>query len=297
MKVLITGASGFIGTALASALRNRGDEVVLLSRGSSGSGPRWDITEGYIDPDALDGINAVVHLAGASILPPWTKAKKRRILDSRVQGTDLIARAVADSGTPILLTASGMDYYGDRGDDLLTESEPVGSGFMAEVSSAWEAAAAPAVAAGSRVCHFRTSLALDGSGGSLPLMMLPFKLFVGGPIGGGRQWWSWISIDDEVRAILHLLDQDGIRGPVNLASPNPVRNREFMAALGKAMGRPSWFPTPGILVKALIGKGPADSLVLESKRVVPEVLQNTGFAFSYPAIEEAMVRAMESRTG
>jgi uncharacterized protein len=297
MRVLITGASGFIGTALTSALRDRGDEVVPLGRGSSGSGPRWDITAGYIDPGALDGIDAVVHLAGASILPPWTKTKKRRILDSRVQGTDLIARAVAEAGTPTLLTASGMDYYGDRGEDLLTESEPVGTGFMAEVSAAWEAAAAPAVAAGARVCHFRTSLALDGSGGVLPLMMLPFKMFVGGPIGGGRQWWSWISIDDEVRAILHLLDENGIRGPVNLASPNPVRNKEFMAALGKAMGRPSWFPAPAFLVRAVLGKGPADSLVLESKRIVPAVLEKTGFVFSYPEIGDAMARAMESRTG
>lgn len=296
MRVLITGASGFIGTALSSALRDRGDEVVPLGRSSSDSGPRWDITEGYIEPGALDGIDAVVHLAGASILPPWTKTRKRRILDSRVQGTDLIARAVAEAGTPMLLTASGMDYYGDRGEDLLTESEPVGTGFMAEVCAAWETAAAPAVAAGARVCHFRTSLALDGSDGSLPLMMLPFKMFVGGPIGGGRQWWSWISIDDEVRAILHLLDHGGIRGPVNLASPNPVRNKEFMAALGKAMGKPSWFPTPGFLVKAVIGKGPAESLVLESKRIVPAVLEKTGFAFSYPEIGDAMVRAMESRT-
>jgi uncharacterized protein len=295
MRVLITGAGGFIGTALAAALRERGDEVVPLSRGSSSSGPRWDIAQGYIDPGALDGVDAVVHLAGAPILPPWTKSKKRRILDSRVQGTDLISRAVAEAGTPVLLTASGMDHYGDRGEDLLTETEPVGSGFMAGVVAAWETSAAPAVAAGTRVCHFRTSLVLDGSGGSLPVMMLPFKLFVGGPIGSGRQWWSWISLDDEVRAILHLLDHDGIRGPVNLASPNPVRNKEFMAALGKAMGRPSWFPTPGFLVKAVIGKGPADSLVLESKRLVPAVLQKTGFTFSYPEISQAMSRAMESR--
>jgi uncharacterized protein len=294
MRVLITGASGFIGTALSTALSARGDEVVALGRGSGHDGPTWDITEGRIDDGACAGIDAVVHLAGAPILPPWTSRKKQQILDSRVKGTDLIARAAAAAGTPTLITASGMDYYGDRGDDLLTETEPPGDGFMSRVAVAWEEAAAPAVAAGLRVAHLRTSLVLDAAGGSLPKMMLPFRFFVGGPIGGGRQWWSWIALDDEVRAILHILDTD-VRGPVNLASPNPVRNAEFMAALGKAMGRPSWFPTPGILLRTVLGADAAEALLLESKRVEPSVLVSTGFSFTFPEIGPAMEHAVTGR--
>lgn len=292
MRVLMTGASGFIGTALTAALAARGDEPVALRRGGAQPGPRWDVSEGRIDAGALAGVDAVVHLAGAPILPPWTPARKRRIRESRMRGTDLIARAVAEAGTPVLLTASGIDFYGDRGDMSLTESEPVGEGFMSEVAATWEAAAAPAVAAGTRVAHFRSSLVLDGSGGSLPKMMIPFWFFVGGPIGGGEQWWSWITLDDEVRAILHLLDHDEIHGPVNLASPNPVPNRLFAQALGEAMGRPAWFPTPGLLVKAVLGPGAANALVLGSKRVQPAVLVETGFEFSHPEIGEAMAHAV-----
>ncbi|HVR33546.1 MAG TPA: TIGR01777 family oxidoreductase [Acidimicrobiia bacterium] len=292
MRVLITGATGFIGTALSDALSARGDTPVPLRRGGHDPNPGWDIAAGRIDDDALDGVDAVVHLAGESILPPWTKAKKARIMRSRVDGTDLIARAVAKASTPTLLTASGMDFYGDRGEDLLTESEPPGDGFMSRVTQAWETAAAPAVAAGARVAHLRSSLVLDSSGGSLPKMMWPFRFFVGGRIGGGRQWWSWISLEDEIRAILHVLDTGGIRGPVNLASPNPVRNSEFMTALGAAMGRPSWFPTPRLLLEAVLGAGAANALLLESKRVVPEVLSQTGFGFTHPEIGPAMAAAV-----
>lgn len=291
MRVLVTGASGFIGTALSAALEGRGDEVIALHRGGDGSGPRWDIEAGRVDEGALAGVDAVVHLAGAPILPPWTENKKRRILDSRVKGTDLIARTVAASGTATLVTASGMDFYGDRGETLLTEDEPAGEGFMSRVAAAWEAAAAPAVAAGARVAHLRTSLVLDSSGGSLPKMMLPFRFFVGGPIGPGDQWWSWITLDDEVRAIIHILDSDSVHGPVNMATPNPVRNREFMAALGDAMGRPSWFPTPAFLLKAVLGADAADALLLESKRLVPAVLRDSGFAFSHTDIAAAMAHA------
>jgi hypothetical protein len=209
-----------------------------------------------------------------------------------VDGTDLIARAVAQASTPTLLTASGMDFYGDRGEDLLTESEPPGNGFMSRVTQAWETAAAPAVAAGARVAYLRSSLVLDSAGGSLPKMKLPFRFFVGGPIGGGRQWWSWISLEDEIRAILHVLDTGGIRGPVNLASPNPVRNSAFMTVLGAAMGRPSWFPTPRFLLEAVLGAAAANELLLESKRVVPEVLSRTGFTFTHPEIEPAMAAAI-----
>ena len=291
MRVLVTGASGFIGTALSAALEGRGDEVVALRRGGDGSGPQWDIQTGHVDEGALDGIDAVVHLAGAPILPPWTEKKKRRILDSRVKGTDLIARTVAATGTATLVAASGMDFYGDRGETLLTEDEPAGEGFMSRVTTAWEAAAAPAVASGARVAHLRSSLVLDSSGGSVPKMMLPFRFFVGGPIGGGEQWWSWITLDDEVRAIIHILDSDAVHGPVNMATPNPVRSREFMAALGKAMGRPSWFPTPAFLLKAVLGADAADALLLESKRLVPAVLRDSGFRFSHTDIAAAMVHA------
>jgi len=288
----MTGASGFIGSALTRALEARGDEVVPLRRGEPGSGPTWDIRSGRIDGDALAGVDAVVHLAGSPILPPWTVAKKRRILESRVQGTDLIARAVAEAGTRLLVTASGMDFYGDRGDDLLDETEPKGEGFMSDVVAAWEAAAAPAVAAGARVAHMRSSLVLDGAGGSLPLMMLPFRFFVGGPIGGGEQWWSWIALEDQVRAAVHILDTDDIRGPVNMGSPRPVRNRDFMRGLGRAMRRPSWFPAPAPLVKAVLGPAAAQSMVLESKRLVPSVLTDTGFQFSHPEYADAILHAV-----
>lgn len=292
MRVLVTGASGFIGTALTAALRARGDQVVPLGRKSVDGGPTWDVDAGHVDEGAFAGVDAVVHLAGESILPPWTPAKKRRILHSRVAGTRLIAEAAAAAGVPVLVTSSGIDYYGDRGEDQITESDPKGVGFMSDVAEAWESAAAPAVDAGLRVVHLRTALVLDGSGGSLPLIMLPFRLFVGGPIGSGKQWWSWITLDDQVRAILHLLDRGDIRGPVNLASPNPTRNREFMTALGKAMRRPSWFPTPAFLVRGVLGRGPADALVLESKRVRPTVLESTGFEFRYPDIGPALEHAV-----
>lgn len=293
MRVLITGASGFIGTALSRVLSARGDEVVALQRGDSTSRPRWDITAGTIDDDALDGVDAVVHLAGAPILPPWTAAKKRRILSSRVDGTSLIARAVVEAGTPTLITASGMDFYGDQGEAIVTEDTPSGSGFMSVVAASWEQAATPAIDAGVRVAHMRTSLVLDGSGGSLPKMMIPFRFFVGGPLGNGRQWWSWITLEDEVRAILHILDDERIAGPVNLASPNPVRNREFMQALGSAMGRPSWFPAPAFLLRAVLGSGAADALLLESKRLRPTVLEDHGFEFRHPDIGPALDHAIQ----
>lgn len=292
MRVLITGASGFIGTALTGRLRWRGDEVVPLGRGERGRGPTWDPTAGRIDDGALDGMDAVVHLAGESILPPWTAAKRRRILESRRAGTSLIAGAVAARATPVLVSASGIDFYGDRGDDPLTETELPGSGFLAGVAQVSEAATAPAAAAGSRVVIVRNSLVLDGGGGSLPKMMIPFRLLVGGHIGAGTQFWSWITLEDEVRAIIHCLDHDRISGPVNMSSPNPVRNEVFMRALGEAMHRPAWFPAPASLVRLVLGADAARSLLLESKRVLPGVLRDTGFVFSHPEIGPALAYAV-----
>lgn len=288
MRVLITGASGFIGTALSEALRSRGDEVVSLRRGTDGSGPSWSVAERHIDDDALDGIDAVVHLAAEPILPPFTKGRRKRILESRTVGTGLIARAVARAGTPVFVSASAMGFYGDRGEDVLDETAPKGTGFLSDVVAAWEEATAPASDAGARVVHLRTSLVLDEAGRLLRIVMLPFKLFVGGPLGSGRQFWSFISLEDTIRAILHCLDTESISGPVNVATPHPVRNKEFMRALGAVMGRPSIVQVPAFAMRAVLGSDAVDDLVMASARLSPDVLTSTGFEFHHPTIDEAL---------
>ncbi len=292
MRVMITGASGFIGAALTAALREAGHEPVALRRGNGGAGPRWSVDEGWIDEGALDEVDAVVHLAGEPISPRFTSAKKREILSSRTAGTALIARSVVEAGVPILVSGSAVGYYGDRGDELLTEDSAAGTGFLAGVVEAWEEATVPAVEAGVRTVLLRTSLVLGDSGGLLGRMLLPYKLGVGGRVGHGSQYWSWIALDDVVGAIMHALTDESVSGPLNLSAPNPVPNREFVEVLGRVLRRPTIIPAPAPLLGLLFGRQATDELLMASQRAVPTRLLAAGYEFRLPELEPALRAAI-----
>ena len=291
MRVAITGASGFIGSALTSSFERDGHEVLRIGRSASGAGAiRWDPTSGVLDAGPLEGVDAVVHLAGEGIAEKrWTDEQKRRIRDSRVLGTTLIANTLAElaSAPRVLVSGSGIDAYGDRGDEVLTESSGRGSSFLAEVVRDWEAATAPAEAAGIRVAHLRTGIVLGKDGGALPRMAQLARFGLLGKIGSGRQWWSWITLDDQVRAIRHLIDTE-VAGPVNLCTPNPATNADFTKALGRVLGRPTFLPIPSFGPKLVLGSELAETLLLESKRAQPEKLLESGFHFDHEEIEEAL---------
>jgi uncharacterized protein (TIGR01777 family) len=292
VKVVVTGSSGLIGTALVAALRGRGDEVTRLVRAEPDEGEaRWDPDTGDIDAPALEGHDAVVHLAGIGIGDHrWTEEHKRAVLDSRVKGTTLLARtlaALADKPR-VLASASAVGYYGDRGDEVLTEDSGPGTGFLTEVCVQWEAAAGPAADAGIAVVHFRTGIVLSAAGGALKQMLLPFKLGLGGRIGSGRQWWSWIAIDDEVGAILHLIDSGSPASVVNLTAPNPATNAEFTRTLNKVLRRPTLLPTPTVALRALFGGEAVEEMFLGGQRVQPARLQAESYPFRYPELEGAL---------
>jgi uncharacterized protein (TIGR01777 family) len=296
VKVAVTGASGLIGTALTASLAADGHEVVRLVR-TGGGGPgtvRWDPRTGTIDAAGLAGIDAAVHLAGAGIADHrWTDAYKRKLVESRVEGTGLLARTLAglEPRPRVLISASGIDYYGDRGDDIVDETAPKGTGFLSDLCQQWEAAADPAGAAGIRVAHTRSGMVLSSRGGALRKQLPLFKLGLGGRFGHGRQWQSWIAIDDEVGAIVHLLTAD-VAGPVNLTSPQPVTNAEFTKTLGAVLHRPTVVPVPSFGPKLLVGSELAEVLLFESKRVVPRVLEASGFRFRYPTLDAALRAAL-----
>lgn len=293
MRVLISGAGGLIGSALTRRLRETGHEVFALERGE-GSGDRtWSIKERRISESALDGIDAVVHLSGRPISPPFTAGRKRAILDSRRIGTAIIAEAVAKHRPQVFVCASAMGYYGDRGNEVLTEDSGPGEGFLTEVVLQWEEACQPARAAGVRTVNTRTALVLAQEGDLLKRMSIPFKLGVGGKLGSGDQWWSWISLEDEVGAFMHCLENESMSGPVNLSSPNPVRNKEFVAALGRALNRPSRIPVPSLALKLALGPDAARELILASLRVLPEKLLQSGFQFRHETIDEGMAAAID----
>jgi uncharacterized protein (TIGR01777 family) len=288
-RVAITGSSGLIGGALSVFLSARGDEVVHLVRRA----PRapyevsWDPGQRKLNPGGLSGLTAVVHLAGAGVgAHRWTPAYKQEILASRVNGTATIARALAELGEPIaLVSGSAIGAYGDRGDEILTEDSQTGQGFLADVVRAWEAATIPAQKAGLRVAHARTGLVLTPDGGAMGRVLPLARFGLAGPLGTGRQYWSWITLHDELRALAHLIDQDVV-GPVNLVSTQPLRQGEVMKALGAQLRRPAVLPAPALALKVALGEFASD--ILASARVLPHVLAGSGFVFEHDNIHSAM---------
>lgn len=293
MHVGITGASGLIGTALGEHLRAGGHETTAFVRRSPAAGEiGWDPNAGRLDASDLAGLDAVVHLAGAGIGDHrWTDEYKRTLMDSRVDGTTLISDRMAELGSDgprVLLSGSAIGFYGDRGDEVVDETSPSGDGFLAEICRAWEASTASAQSAGIRVAHLRTGIVLSRDGGALAKMLPLFKFGAGGRFGSGDQWMSWISIDDEVRAIEHLLTAE-IDGPVNLTAPHPVRNAEFADTLGSVLRRPTFLPVPRFGPKLLLGGELADALLFDGQHVEPGVLRaDENFSFAHPDLTTAL---------
>jgi uncharacterized protein len=289
VKVVVAGASGLIGTPLVRRWRAAGHDVVrLVRREPTAPGEvRWDPAAGVLDPAALAGADAAVDLAGAGVGDRrWTAAYRRTIVESRTRATATLARALAQQDRPpaVLLQASATGYYGDRGEDVLTESSSPAEEFLARVCVAWEAAAAPARAAGIRTVLLRTGLVLAAGGGAAGALLPLLRLGLGGPLGDGRAWWSWITLEDELRAIDHLLGAD-VSGPVNLVSPEPARNGDVIRAIAAAQHRPAALAAPGWALRAALG--PFAEEVLASRRVLPQVLQGAGFTFSHPDVDSA----------
>ncbi len=290
--IAITGASGLIGTALASHLTAAGDRVIRFTRtgASTDSTIAWDPAAGRIDADRLRGVDAVVHLAGAGIGDKrWTDDYKREILESRTKSTALLAAAMADfaDGPKVMLSGSAIGYYGASLDAEFDESSPAGDGFLADVCVQWERSAEPAVAAGVRTAYLRTGIVLSPRGGALKKLLPLFKLGAGGRMGSGRQWQSWISIDDEVAAIDHLLRND-VRGAVNLTAPQPVSQAEFTRVLAKVVKRPALLPVPSFGPKLLLGSELADALLFTGQKVMPKALEASGYSFRHRDLESAL---------
>jgi uncharacterized protein (TIGR01777 family) len=299
MRVLITGASGLIGTAWAEDLARHGDEAVrLVRRPARAPGEAsWDPARGSIERERLEGLDAVVHLAGENLAAGrWTPERKRRIRESRVDATRLLSETLAGLEHPprVLISASGVNVYGDRGDETLTEDSAPGRGFLADVVQAWEGATAAAMERGIRTVHLRNGMVLSGRGGALARLRLPFSLGLGGPIAGGRAWWNWIAIDDVVGILRFAIAEPGLRGPVNGVAPQPVTNAEFTRALGRALGRPTWFPIPALMLKLLFGEM-AEEVLLPSIRAVPARLAAAGYAYRQPELEPALRAAFGRR--
>jgi uncharacterized protein (TIGR01777 family) len=302
VKVIVTGATGFIGGALVRALLGRGDTVVALTRNVEKARKKlppgveavhWDGKAEGPWIEVFNGADAVVNLAGESaFVKPWTERQKQRILRSRVDATNAVVDAIAkaDPRPSVLVNASGMDIYGSQGDTVLTEESPAGGTFLAGVVRQWEAAAKRAEDLGVRVVLLRTSLVLGRQGGILPLVSLPFRFFMGGVIGG-KQWVSWIHIDDEVALILYALTHDDIRGPINAAAPNPVPMSAFSKEIGRALHRPVWAPVPTSVLHTVLGE--QANVILGSLRLQPKVAQEAGYRFQYPELEAALHEALD----
>ena len=290
-RIAVTGASGLIGSALVGYLKSEGHTVQRLVRRATVAPDeiRWDPKTGYVDIDALRGVDAVIHLAGVGVGDKrWTKRYKSEILNSRLLGTTAIANAVAEVKPQVFISASAIGWYGDSGNRAVVESDSVGNDFLAAVCREWEGAAD--LAGETRTVKLRTGLVLDPTGGALGRMLPLFRFGLGGKLGSGKQWWSWITLHDVVRAIVFCLEKK-ISGPVNLTSPNPVTNQEFTAALARAMKRPALFPAPAIALR--IALGGFSSEVLGSKKVMPNALTDAGFKWDYPHISTALQALVE----
>lgn len=292
MRILVTGASGFIGSNLLLFLRQKGYSVSKLVReGTHLPGDlTWNPDDGLLDAQQLEGFDAVIHLAGEGIADSrWTEEKKKKILDSRVIGTRLLCQSFVGLKKPpkVLVSASAIGYYGNRNDKILTEESGEGEGFLAEVCREWEFATKIASKQGIRVVNPRIGMVLSPDGGALKQMLIPFKYGLGGKIGNGRQYMSWIAIDDVVRALHEALVNEALSGPVNVVSPNPVTNAEFTRTLGKVLHRPTFFPLPSFVARLVLGEM-ANELLLCSSRVLPKRLEGVDYSFLYPNLEEAL---------
>ncbi|MBI2150491.1 MAG: TIGR01777 family protein [Acidobacteria bacterium] len=285
MRIAITGSSGLVGSALVPLLNAAGNSVVRVSRPAD-----WNPDQDTIDSSVLNGVEAVVNLSGENIAAGrWTAAQKSRIRESRVRSTKLISETLAKLDRPprVLVSASATGYYGDRGSEVLREDSAPGEGFLPDVCRQWEAATSPATHAGIRVVHMRTGLVLSGKGGAMGKMLLPFKLGLGGRIGSGRQYWSWISLDDLCSAIVHCVQAGSLHGPVNMVSPSPVTNLEFTKTLGRVLSRPAVFPMPAFAARIALGQM-ADELLLASARVEPVKLTASRFVFRHRDLEPTL---------
>lgn len=294
MRVAITGATGLIGRALDEALVRDGHTVVRLTRAPrQATDVLFDPARRLLDPAALRGVDAVVHLAGEPIAQRWNTAVQRRIRESRVQGTRLVAETLASlqDRPAVLVSGSAVGYYGDRGDEVLTEASAPGADFLSEVTVAWEGAAEAARDAGIRVVHPRMGVVLSAHGGALERMLLPFRLGLGGRVGDGGQWLSWISLEDAVGALRHAIDTPALQGPVNVVGPAPVTNAEFTDALGRVLHRPTLLPIPKFALRAVFSEM-ADATLIASQRAVPRALEATGFEFAHRDVESALAAAL-----
>ena len=290
-RIAVTGASGLIGTALVGYLKSQGHTVQRLVRRAAVSSEEitWDPIAGTVDMEALAGVDAVIHLAGAGVSDKrWTKKYKSEILNSRLLGTTTIAKAVAIIKPQVFISASAIGWYGESGNRAVVESDRVGDDFLAAVCREWESAAD--LAGDVRTVKLRTGLVLDPTGGALGKMLPLFRFGLGGKLSNGKQWWSWITLHDQIRAIAFLLENK-VSGPVNLTSPNPVTNSEFTAGLARALHRPALFPVPGFALKIVLGGFSAE--VLGSKKVMPQALTEAGFTFDYPHISSALEKLVD----
>lgn len=297
--VAITGATGLVGTALSELLSSEGKSVAAISRRDGGSYQdtiKWDPSTGLTNPARLEGVDAVIHLAGENIAGArWNDTVKRKILNSRVEGTRSLVKSIAavENRPKVLVSASAIGIYGDRGDEQLTEDSAFGDGFLADVCKAWEEEANAARELGLRVVNVRIGVVLSPKGGALAKMLLPFKLGMGGIVGSGKQYWSWIGLHDLTRVIAYCVNNDSVEGPVNAVSPEPLTNRAFTKDVGSVLKRPTIFPLPGFMAKLVLGEM-AQDLLLSSARVLPTRLQAAGFEFAHPQLQDCLRHELNS---